>query len=282
VTERRLVIIIGAARSGTKMLRDCLGKQEGACPVPYDINFIWRLGNDSLPHDEISASLATGTARRKIARRLDRWWSQPVLVEKTVSNALRVPYIYALFPNAKFIHLIRDGYDVVESSYRQWIAEPDWRYVVSKALSIPPVYAPRYAFRVGRAMLGRQFQASSRVPPPIWGPAYDGIHEDLTNEDTMLVVSRQWRRCVEKSLADLTTVPKDQQLEIRYEHFVHDPVGELERLADYCGIECSTLRVERKDIRTSEQGKGRSYLNRDQLAVVHAEIDSVNKMLGYY
>ena len=38
------IFIIGAARSGTKFLRDCLLGDPRICAVPYDVNYIWRYG----------------------------------------------------------------------------------------------------------------------------------------------------------------------------------------------------------------------------------------------
>ena len=42
----QIVIIIGAARSGTKYLRDVLATAPNAARVPYDINYIWRYGSE--------------------------------------------------------------------------------------------------------------------------------------------------------------------------------------------------------------------------------------------
>src|SRR4051812_20775701 len=39
------VIVIGAARSGTKLLRDSLATHADVARVPYDVNYVWRFGN---------------------------------------------------------------------------------------------------------------------------------------------------------------------------------------------------------------------------------------------
>src|SRR2546430_7511188 len=53
------VIVIGAARSGTKLLRDCLGTADEFAVVPYDINYLWRLGNEQFPNDELTPEQLT-------------------------------------------------------------------------------------------------------------------------------------------------------------------------------------------------------------------------------
>ncbi len=42
----RRIVLIGAARSGTKILRDTLAAATGSGAVPFDIGFVWRIGHD--------------------------------------------------------------------------------------------------------------------------------------------------------------------------------------------------------------------------------------------
>jgi len=276
-----LVVLIGAARSGTKLLRDCLGRQKGATVVPYDVNFVWRMGSENLPHDELPATAASPRNRRQIQQQLQRWWKEPVLIEKTVSNTLRVPYVFSLFPDARFIHLIRDGYDVVESSYRQWTARPDWRYLIGKMRALPPASAPRYALRVGTQLVRRQLTRSASAPTTVWGPVYQGVSEDLRKMGVLPVVARQWRRCVDSSLSGLMEVPDDQRIEVRYENFIADPLRELKRICEFCHLDASKATLGGLEIRTSEQGKGRLALSSEELLVVQSEIEPLQRLLGY-
>lgn len=281
MTEPRLVVLIGAARSGTKLVRDCVGAHPDASPVPYDVNFLWRLGNESHPHDELDPNQANVEVRRRIARHLQRWWKQPVLVEKSVSNALRVPFVDRLFPDARYIHLIRDGYDVVESSYRQWLAPPDWRYLTQKFRAFPPSVAPRYVARFGKDTVARVLSRSGERSLPVWGPAYEGIHEDLREIGTLATCARQWRRCVELAQAGLAEVPAERKTEIRYEDFVADPAGHLESLTKFVGLDPGAIRPDELEVRTSERGKGKASLSSQQLDLVAGEIGPLQRALGY-
>jgi len=282
MNRQELVVLIGAARSGTKLLRDCLGRQEGATVVPYDVNFVWRMGCENSAHDELPPTAVSSRNRKQIEKQLQRWWKEPVLVEKTVSNTLRVPYVYSLFPDARFIHLLRDGYDVVESSYRQWIARPDWRYLIGKLRALPPASAPRYALRVGGQMVRRQFNCQSPGPTtPVWGPVYEGVFDDLRELEVLPVVARQWRRCVDSSLSGLVDVPENQRIEVRYEEFVADPLSQLQRICAFCHLDASQTTLGGLEIRTSERGKGRLALSSEELLVVQSEIEPLQRLLGY-
>jgi hypothetical protein len=80
----------------------------------------------------------------------------------------------AVFPEAKFIHLIRDGSDVVESIHRQSLTPPDWKYILGKALSFPRTQAFGYGLSYAADTI-RKTMSGDRVKKGSWGPRYQGI-----------------------------------------------------------------------------------------------------------
>lgn len=120
----RPIVLIGAARSGTKFLRSLLAAGAETVAVPYDINYVWRYGNERHPDDALGSELATREIQRYIRATLPRLavrtrgQSASLLVEKTVGNSLRVDFVRKVLPEARFIHIVRDGRDVVESARR--------------------------------------------------------------------------------------------------------------------------------------------------------------------
>jgi len=91
MAERRFVFLIGAARSGTKFLRDTIAHSEDVAEVPYDINYVWRHGNETCPHDEIAPDdISDGTAahiRRSIERlALKRQTGSPSIILESGSQ----------------------------------------------------------------------------------------------------------------------------------------------------------------------------------------------------
>lgn len=214
MAELRFVFLIGAARSGTKFLRDTLAASSDVAAVPYDINYIWRHGNENCPHDELTAGdISAKTAahiRRSIARLAlkSHGGDAKIVLEKTVSNTLRMDMIRHIFPEAEFIYLERSGLDVIESSYRQWTMPADRSYLLKK-LRYFPLNEWRYAL----------WFAKNLVKPddavPIWGPRYSGISADLETYGTAQTCALQWQRSVElarSAIADDTSVVYYEQL----------------------------------------------------------------------
>jgi len=99
------VLIIGASRSGTRFLRDLLGASNEISVVPYDIGYIWKRGNERIGHDELEASVLTCEDTRWIRNAVKKMAIPKIsrhtkfLVEKTVSNTLRIGYVNAIFTN---------------------------------------------------------------------------------------------------------------------------------------------------------------------------------------
>jgi len=273
------VFIIGAARSGTRLLREHLAAHPEVDKVPYDINYIWRLGNEDLPHDELVPELLSPSVRERIVGQLARYSkSSPFLIEKTVSNTLRVPFVNTVFPKALFIHLIRDGYDVVESAFRQWTAAPNWRYVWRKARSFPLSVCYRYAFSYAKTAV-RKAVSKDKGRVDTWGPRYRGIDRDLREKTVLEVCALQWSRCVRRSLCDLARLPADRVLTIWYEDFVQSPRVYLERIADFIGCRPVSYGDDVQEISCRNIGKGRANLTEKQLASISPLVEEVLTML---
>ena len=96
------IIIIGAARSGTNMLRDVLTRLPGFVTWPCDeIPFIWRHGNVRHPSDVLPAESAGPDIRAYIRGKFEEFGRAHALstvVEKTCSNSLRVPFVDRVLP----------------------------------------------------------------------------------------------------------------------------------------------------------------------------------------
>lgn len=278
----RYLFIIGAARSGTRLVRGLLAGHPDAAPVPYDVNYIWRFGNERLPHDELTPELLTEAIRERIIRHLNRFRKgRPLLVEKTVSNCLRVPYVLAAFPDARFVHLIRDPVDVVESAYRKWQADPNWAYILRKAARFPVVeafaYARDYAARVVASELGMSARRGT------WGPRYRGIDEDLERTTLLEVCAIQADRCMQSAIEGLAEVPDEQVLEICYEDFVRDPAGGLPAMFAFAGMRADAIDAAQlsQSVTDAFVGRGWRELADRQRKLVLAKVSSHRDGLGY-
>jgi len=133
--------------------------------------------------DEISANMVSPDSMLRIRRYFDsKSRGGQFLIEKTVSNCLRIPAVDKVFPDSRYIHLYRNGWDVVESVYRQWIAPPHWGYIVHKAISFPVSQAFRYATSYATKLL-QGLDVRGNGVSGSWGPRYRGIDDDVLTGD---------------------------------------------------------------------------------------------------
>ena len=231
----KYVIIIGAARSGTKFVRDLIGSSVDCKAVPYDVNFIWRTSHARQPHDVLKPEECSKQIAQEICRKLQSLskWHQGhnarYIVEKTVSNCLRVPYLEQALEDVRYIHLIRDGREVVESSLRQWRAPANPKYLLQKFRYMPLSnigYAFWYMGNLIQGMLCRDRSVN------VWGVRYPGIEQDLETRSLLEVCAQQWTSCVDTALNDLQAIPFQRRLEIRYEQLIND-CGQIDRICEF-------------------------------------------------
>jgi hypothetical protein len=217
------IFVIGAARSGTKFLRDCLRGDERIAAVPYDVNYIWRYGQPNDSDDVLLPGSIESKQASFIRRTIEgqaRLKDGKVLLEKTVSNSLRVPFVEAVFPGARYVHLVRDGRDVATSAIKEWSAPPDYRRLVEKLRRLPLASLPYLVWYLRNSVFNRGANTSGHVR--VWGPRYPGIHADLQTLSLAQVCAIQWKKSVDFARADLAALPSERVFHIRYEDLVQD------------------------------------------------------------
>lgn len=279
------VIIVGAPRSGTNMLRDVLTSFDGVCTWPCDeINYIWRHGNVRFPSDEIPALRATPTIKNYIRQRfgdIQSKYNADVVVEKTCANSLRVPFVDAVLPDAKYIFIYRDGIDATGSAKERWTAKLDIPYILEKVRFVPKTDLPYYGLRYFWARVYRFISREKRLA--FWGPALDGMQSVLQNHALNEVCALQWQRCVDSSEKAFSDMPADKVVRVRYEDFVRQPVEELSRILEFIGKEVEPEKVTRavEGVSPRSLGKGRKALGEQEVANLEALVGETLKRYGY-
>ena len=279
------VIIVGAPRSGTNMLRDVLCNVAGVDTWPCDeINYIWRHGNVSYKSDEFLEDMVNDSIMLYVKKQFDwvaRKYGSHTVVEKTCANSLRVPFVASVVPNAKFIFIRRDGLDVLGSIIKRWKAPLDIPYLMKKARFVPAVDLPYYVIRYLENQLYRTLSKEKRLR--FWGPQLNDMSELLMQYKLDEVCAIQWKRCVESSVCAFDSMPASQWIEISYEYFVSHPQEELARIMSFLSIEQDADIVSNavSGVKRTSVGKGRLALDDGALKRIRPLIADTLARYGY-
>ena len=195
-------------------------------------------------------------------------WSRhgPIrLLEKTPENCLRLPFLLAFFPDARVLHLTRDGRANANSLIEGWKQPHTFPgYHVPEPLNIPGYQRDRWAFTL----------------IPGW--------RDLATASLEEICAWQWIRCNEAVLAHCrATEGEVPYLTIRYEDLIADPGIILERVAGFFGLDFENdlarfaVRLPRINVVSApEQEKWREQ-NPEAIERILPLIDPMMQRLGY-
>jgi omega-hydroxy-beta-dihydromenaquinone-9 sulfotransferase len=137
---------------------------------------------------------------RKKVLQVQNLWGRPRFVDKTLVNCFRVRLLNSIFPDAKFIHTIRDG-----------------RAVAFSILNKIDIAGDRFAlFDVG-------FK-------DILGDKYKPDRSELYN------YGLAWAEFVRKG-REANAVAQNRYYEVRYEKLVTEPYDELRNIVDFCELD---------------------------------------------
>jgi len=218
------IIVIGAARSGAVTLRDMLMRIDGIGGWEKDINPVWRHHNASTPHDEFTKAQATDKACRYIQDTFKKQAARcdsRLFIDSTAANSLRVEFVDTVLPNAKYIFVIRDGRDTVNSTLEQWNANALSSTLSENLSSIPWSDLPGYALRSIGDRLQRMISTAPR--PSLWEPRLQEIDQLLASHPFDEVCAMQWQRSVQKADEALQEIDGDRVHVLRYEDLTDEP-----------------------------------------------------------
>ena len=279
------IIIIGAPRSGTNMLRDVLTSIERVGTWPCDeINYIWRHGNIDFESDEFPVELARPRVIKFIRNQFDTLAKNQALdyvVEKTCANSLRVYIVDKVIPEARYVFIYRNGIDSLASARLRWTAELEPGYLYSKARFVPIGDLPYYALKY----IGNRFHrfVSKEKRLAFWGPQLEDMQSLLSRYTLEQVCAIQWQRCVEAADEALKCLPEERVVRIRYEDFVSNPQLELKNVLEKLNIpaEKEAIRSAVSGVSNSNVGKGKRALDQRTVEMVSPLICKTLKQHGY-
>lgn len=279
------IIIIGAGRSGTNMLRDILCRFPGYGTWPCDeINPIWRHGNQRYQSDEFSPEMARPAVKKFIRKRFDNIalrYRLNVVIEKTCANSLRVGFVDAVLPEAKFIFIYRNGLDAAASARKRWTARMELPYLLRKARFAPLTDLPYFVVRFVHGRIHRLCSSEKRLST--WGPKLNGMQDMLASYSLEEVCALQWKRSVDRAMEDFSAMAPERFIQVGYEDFVRAPEIELKRILDFLGYRVDHGAVSKAvaDVSPTSVGKGMVTLGDEGIQRILPHIYETQQKLGY-
>lgn len=243
---------------------------------------MWSWGHNYRPDDVLEARDATPRVRRHVERACREFLARSGrerLAEKTPSNCLRLPFLHALFPDAHFVHIYRDGRAVVSSTdIVTRTRRPDAEWYGRRLLGTPvwewPAFLPRAWRTLGRRLLGREMT--------YWGPQPKGWRRWL-DDPPPVRLAKQWRYTLEPVLSFRESVSSSRWLDLRYEDLVTAPGDHARRIIEFAGLDTSSAFVEHleSECRRDRIDAWRDGLAPDELAQIRPVLEPTLARLGY-
>jgi hypothetical protein len=178
-------------------------------------------------------------------------------VETTPECTYLIPAIVRAFPEARFVHMIRDGRDVAASLVGLgWLRDDP---------------------QAGTDEVGGAFGNHARF----W--VEPGREADFAAASEVVRAAWVWRRYASVAREHLRARP-GQGIEIRYEDLIDDSAGCARRLADFLGADDhvdTLVDTISNTVSASPRGRWRRELNAQQLAEVRTEAGGLLDELGY-
>jgi len=259
VSPRRPVFIIGCARSGTSVLKRVLGQHADVAALPSEGNELWhplhypwiRSPHDVPPYWAdperfTRASVASWHPRHGNRIRRHFGWYQILRRRRTFLNksamiAFMLPEVQALFPDARFVHIVRDGRAVALS------------HAVKEA--------------------GKMKGSEALYREHGFLRTFDELLLDMAHLWTRTLEQ------IDQVAAEADWVGQDAYLECRYEDFCADPAATLGRLLAFLG--CAPERMGRYETVSSRNYKLRETLSEAQLAGLEEALGPMLARKGY-
>ena len=219
----RPIIVLSAPRAGSTLLFETLAQAAGVYTIGGESHQLIEsiaalrpgrgvVSSNRLTRKDATTAIVAELRKRFAGRLLDRDGQPPPsgasvrLLEKTPKNALRVPFLLEVFPDAQFIFLHREPRANLSSMMQAWRGKGWITY---------------------RQLPGWPGPWSLLLPP-----GYERLRDRPLEE----VVAFQWQAANETILNDLADVPRERWTTVRYEDLVRDPRAELEKLLQFAGL----------------------------------------------
>lgn len=210
---RAPIFIVGSPRSGTTMLFQLLDRSTRLASLGYGSHFIWEMyhpiARASYSSHAVSPEDIAPRERRVVNWMIHRITGGMRYLDKYPRMCLRVEYLAALFPDAWFVHITRDGRSVVSSLMTGWRTTGKFGFGTRLPVDLD---IDGYDGEVWRFL----------VPP--------GWQEYARGHTLAEVCAFQWVAANEAILDAKARIRTDRWVNVSYEDLVATPVAATSRM----------------------------------------------------
>jgi hypothetical protein len=294
--------ILGSPRSGTTIMEDTL-ERHPKIDTWYEPLFVTDYHFRDAIHDERDEADARPEVKAQIRRAFDYYRKQrrsQLVVDKNPFNSFRLPFLYAIFPEAKFIHMLRDGRDATLSIRVEWEKRNklltqnnafDRVQALRRYLDRQPLMMHKIAalwFEIGHPLnLLKGANATSYREwrwrgHKGWGLRFKGWEEVIDKVSVVEFSAMVWTKSVEAVEVNRHCIPAEQFLEVRYENFLKDPEGALNGIFHFLELETpSDFLAHIPTLKTDNYGKWRDSFTTEEKAQIGPILNPLLMSLGY-
>ncbi|MBF0622388.1 MAG: sulfotransferase [Magnetococcales bacterium] len=206
------VFVIGCSRAGTTVTFETIACHPTFKTLGYELTRLWHHlhhpGRNSWHSEAATSADANADHRNAILshwyQRLGNGW----YLDKSCINTLRIPYLYALFPKARFIYVHRDGRSNISSLMDGW--RQGARFDLRQYLGDLP---ERVAITDGE----HTFNHWCFFLPSAWREFNEASLEE--------VCAHQWNTANRMALEGRAVIPDRQWIQVAYEDLFSRPVA---------------------------------------------------------
>ncbi len=173
---------------------------------------------------DMKANPETVKQVRDAVARLTRWQGKSLFAAKLTGPG-RISFLASIFPDARFIHIIRDGRSVVESLLRQ-----------------------------------RFWQEKDGLDKPFWEGTPEHILQEwkASGRDGDVLTALQWRYVIQSIRTDAEKLSAKSYMEVRYEDFVREPIKTLKSIYHFTNLKIP------EEVIQAHENNSRSFKNMNE------------------
>jgi len=294
-----LAFIIGSARSGTTILGELLDCHPDIMQW-YEPYYLWRkyfLCKDSEVWKPNELNEKIKRIIQKEHKIFQKKSGKKVVVEKMPSHSFNIEYILKIFPEAKFIHIIRDGRDITLSMKKEWqkrqeiVQHKDYYRSFRLAYNVFKK-APFLRYKIMLALY--EFNSNFSLKPSKylnkakwkgkigWGPRFDGWEKAIVELTPLQFNAMQWVESVKAVKKNWLLIDNNNRLEIRYEALMKNPHDVLSSLLNFLGYNCDNKFFQNiPALKTNNFNKWKNEFTTQELEEIKPILSPLLDDLGY-